>query len=114
MKQRIRYVKKENKLISKNEVISKHGSKYMVYIDLETMTYIIRNNLSFRKYEGGENINNLNVLKRNIKAHLKHLGVEFKKESRRRCFGLCSKGWNMDKELEKRKEIKKEKTNESL
>lgn len=104
MKQRIRYVKKENKLISKNEVISKQGSKYMVYIDLETMTYIIRNMISARKYEGGQNITNMNVLKRTIKAHLEHLGCVFDKEKRKRIWGVCPKGWNMDKELQKRKE----------
>lgn len=103
MKQRIRYVKKEGKLISKNEIISKHGSKYMVYIDTQSMTYIIRNMISARKYDGGENINNMNVLKRTIKAHLEHLGCVFDKEKRQRVFGICPKGWNMQKELEKRK-----------
>lgn len=104
MKQRIRYIKKEGKLISKNEIISKHGSKYTVHIDITAMTYIIRNTVSLRKYEGGENISNMNVLKRTVKAHLEHLGVEFEQERRNRTFGRCSKDWNQTKETEKRKE----------
>jgi hypothetical protein len=106
MKQRIRYVKKDNKLISKNQIFSKHGSKYMVFIDLETRTYIIRNMVSHRKYEGGENINNMNVLKRTIKAHLEHLGCIFEKEKRFRTFGLCNKGHSQIKEIELRREKK--------
>ena len=35
-----------------------------------------------RKYEGGEGINNLNVLKGRVKKHLIQLGVEFEKEKR--------------------------------
>lgn len=103
MKQRIRYVKKDGKIVSKNEIISKHGSRYIVFIDKENMTYAIRNVLSFRRYEGGENINNMNVLKRTIKAHLERLGVEFEKERRNRTFGICPPNWSQNKEIEKRK-----------
>ncbi len=107
-KQRIRYLKKDNKLISKNEIVSVRGSRYMVYIDLLNTTYIIRNLISSRNYEGGSDINNMNVLKRKIKEHLEHLGCEFEKEKRRRIWGLCPTGWNMSKELEKRRDIKRE------
>ncbi len=106
MKQRIRYIKRDGKIVSKNEIISKHGSKYLVYIDKETMTYTIKNVLSFRKYEGGENINNMNVLKRTIKEHLAYLGVEFEKERRNRTFGICPPKWSQTKEIEKRKALK--------
>lgn len=99
MSQRIRYVKKGNVLISVSDVISKKGSKYSVTIDLTDMTYVIKNTLSNRKYKGGEDINNLNVLKRKIKTHLKHLGVEFEKERRKRTFGKCEKGYNQEKHL---------------
>lgn len=112
MRQRIRYVKKENQLISKHEIISTRGSRYMIYIDLVNRNYIIRNMVSSRNYEGGENINNMNVLKRTIKAHLEHLGCEFEKESRQRVFGLCPKGWSQQKELEKRREAKANKVTE--
>lgn len=105
-KQRIRYVKKENQLVSKNEVWSKGGSRYMIYIDLVNITYIIRNSVSTRKYTGGEGINNMNVLKRNIKAHLEHLGCEFEKEKRFRTFGICNKGHSQIKEMELRREKK--------
>lgn len=111
-KQRIRYLKKDNKLISKNEVISARGSRYMVYIDLENTTYIIRNIVSNRNYEGGSDITNMNVLKRKIKEHLEHLGCEFEKESRMRTFGICEKFWNQSKEMEKRRQLKAEKANE--
>lgn len=106
MKQRIRYIKKDNQLISKNEVISKQGYRYMIYIDLENRTYTIRNMVSARRYEGGENINNMNVLKRTIKAHLEHLGCEFEKEKRWRTFGLVPKGHTQVKEMELRRERK--------
>lgn len=112
MKQRIRYIKKDNQLISKNEIISKQGSRYLVYIDLEKRIYSIKNMVSSRRYEGGEHINNMNVLKRTIKAHLEHLGCEFEKEKRSRIFGLCPAGWNMQKEMEKRREEKANKVNE--
>lgn len=105
-KQRIRYLKKDNQLISKNEVVSARGSRYMIYIDLVNVTYTIRNVISTRRYEGGSDITNMNVLKRKIKEHLEHLGCEFETEKRRRIWGLCEKGWNMSKELEKRRDIK--------
>ena len=111
-KQRIRYLKKDNQLISKNEVVSARGSRYMIYIDLVNVTYTIRNVISTRRYEGGSDITNMNVLKRKIKEHLEHLGCEFEKESRNRVFGLCEPGWNMSKEMEKRRQLKAEKANE--
>lgn len=104
MKQRIRYVKKDNTLVSKFDLVAAHGSKYHVIIYLETMTYEIKNRISFRTYGGGEDVNNMNVLKRNIKKHLEHLGVEFEPEKRFRTFGRCNKGYNQEKHLE---EIKK-------
>lgn len=107
-KQRIRYLKKDNQLISKNEVVSARGSRYMIYIDLVNTTYTIRNVISTRRYEGGEDITNMNVLKRKIKAHLEHLGCEFETEKRKRIWGLCPMGWNMSKELEKRRDMKQE------
>jgi len=106
MKQRIRYIKKDGNIVSKNEIVSKHGSRYSVSIDLATMTYTIKNLVSFRRYEGGENINNMNVLKRTIKAHLSHLGVLFDTERRNRTFGLCERGHSQSREIEKRREEK--------
>lgn len=99
-KSRIRYRKADNKLVTVNPVFSKHGSLYMVYIDLETCTYLIRNQTSMRKYEGGEGVNNLTVLKRKVKKHLEYLGVEFDTEKRFRTFGLCEKGYTQQKHLQ--------------
>ena len=108
MIQRIRYVKKDKLLVSRDSIISKKGSSYIVQINLETMTYLIRNQLSLRKYEGGEGINNLHVLKRNIKKHLEHLGCVFSKEKRNRTFGICEKGFNQRKHLEDKKKEEQE------
>ncbi len=105
-KQRIRYIKKENQLVSKNELYSAKGSRYLVYLNLDTMTYLIRNSVSLRKYEGGKNVNNLIVLKRVVKKHLAHLGVHFTKEKRFRSFGLCEKNWTESQEREKRRKEK--------
>ena len=94
---RIRYVKKENKLVSLKEVVSQRtGAKYRVYIDLDSMTYMLRNSQTLRKYEGGTNINNLNVLKRTVKKHLEQLGCKFGKENRNRTFGLVPKGYSQE------------------
>lgn len=100
MKLRIRYREVDNKLVTVNPVLSKHGSLYMVYIDLESRTYLIRNQTSMRKYEGGEGVNNLTVLKRKVKKHLEYLGVEFDTEKRFRTFGLCEKGYTQEKHLQ--------------
>lgn len=110
MTQRIRYIKKDNKLISLHDVVSKKGSKYQITIDLENMNYVIKNTLSHRKYAGGKDINNLNVLKRKIKAHLKYLGVEFSKEKRNRCFGLVPKGYTQEQYLEEKKKQQEQNT----
>ena len=102
--QRIRYKEKDGKLISVKPIFSKKGSSYMIYIDIESKTYMIRNQLSLRSYTGGEKINNMNVLKRKVKAHLEQLGCVFGDESRNRSFGLCEKGYTQEKERERRKQ----------
>ena len=107
---RIRYVEKDNKLISISDIVSEKGSKYSVTIDLENCTYRIKNLLSHRGYEGGQDINNMNVLKRTIKKHLQHLGIKFEKEVRQRSFGLCSRGFT---EAQNREQKRLEKENKS-
>lgn len=103
--QRIRYKKQGDSLISVNDIISqKTGAKYSVVIDLINCNYVIKNVLSLRKYEGGQNINNMNVLKRTIKKHLEALGCVFDGEKRRRTFGKCPKGWNQELEMKKQKQ----------
>lgn len=105
-KQRIRYDKKDGQLVSKYELYSAKGSKYLVFINLETMTYLIRNTLSLRKYEGGKGINNLIVLKRNVKKHLALLGVRFDKEKRQRSFGICERGFTESENRRLKKEAR--------
>jgi len=81
MNERIRYTElkhKENHVISIREFISKKtGARYKVILDLENLLYMIRNERTktFIK-KGGDNINNLNVLKRTARKELASLGVE--------------------------------------
>jgi len=85
MNTRIRYKKTEdaNILVSVKDLTSSvHGAKYKVFINTEDCTYKIKNITSERVYTGGEGVNNLHVLKRNIKGRLESLGVEFIKEIR--------------------------------
>ena len=81
---RIRYKKVGEKTLKSVRTLqsSVTGAKYTVTLDLENFTYLIRNLLSYRKYEGGEKVNNLAVLKRNVKKRLKKLGVKFDHEIR--------------------------------
>lgn len=84
MESRIRYKKsnKDNILVSVRDLISESGAKYKVKLDVENCKYVIINVNSERYYHGGEDVNNLHVLKRNVKAHLEKFGVSFSKEIR--------------------------------
>ena len=55
---------------------------YFVILDINKCEYTIRNMTSKRSYNGGDDINNLHVLKRHIKERLEGLGVNFDKEVR--------------------------------
>lgn len=55
---------------------------YIVYLDTKYVTYTIRNMTSGREYKGGDEINNLHVLKRHVKERLGKLGVSFDEEIR--------------------------------
>lgn len=82
---RIRYEKTEhdNILVSVRNFNSKTtDAMYIVYLNLTEVTYEIRNMVSKRKYTGGENVNNLHVLKRHAKERLEKLGVSFEPEIR--------------------------------
>ena len=82
---RIRY-KKTNKdgiLKSIKDLKSNStGATYRIKLDVDDCTYIITNINSERTYKGGEGVNNLHVLKRNVKRRLEKLGVLFGKEIR--------------------------------
>lgn len=85
MESRIRYKKdkKEGILKSIRDLKSDTtGATYRVKLDTKECTYIIKNINSERVYRGGEGINNLHVLKRNVKKRLEKLGVTFSKEVR--------------------------------
>lgn len=92
---RIRYKKtKEDNVVVSNKILTsqKTGAQYLVYLDLENVTYKIKNIRSENIHTGGENINNLNVLKRTVKSRLEGMGVVFGEEERDRTFGRCEKG----------------------
>lgn len=85
MSSRIRYEKteKDGILHSVRNFHSKTtDAMYYVILDTNSVTYKIKNMLSKRVYEGGEDVNNLHVLKRKVKERLEKLGVEFESEIR--------------------------------
>lgn len=96
---RIRYkdTKQEGIKESTRVFTSKRGVRYKVRLDLNNMTYAIKNLNSENLIKGGENINNLNVLKQAARERLEELGVELATESRDRTFGLCIKGMTQEK-----------------
>ena len=82
---RIRYEKtdKDGILVSvANFHSTSTDAMYIVSINTIECTYVIKNMISRRLYKGGENINNLAVLKRNVKDRLGKLGVKFESEIR--------------------------------
>lgn len=97
---RIRYKKtKEENVMVSNKILrsQRTGAEYLVYLDLENVTYKIKNINSENVHRGGENINNLNVLKRSVKSRLEGMGVVFADEERDRTFGRCPKGYSQKK-----------------
>jgi len=85
MTQRIRYIKtgKDGILESiKNLRSDSTDASYKVVLDTTNCKFVIKNVNSGRNYEGGDNINNLHVLKRKVKEKLSKLGVDFAKEIR--------------------------------
>jgi len=88
MTTRIRYEKfedpngKHDKVSTRNFHSQSTDAMYIVYLNTKEVTYEVRNMLSRRKYTGGEEINNLHVLKRHAKERLEKLGVEFNSEIR--------------------------------
>ena len=94
---RIRYKKtKDENIVVSNKILTSQrtGAQYLVYLDLENVTYKIKNINSENIHRGGENINNLNVLKRSVKSRLEGMGVVFEDEERDRTFGRCTKGYS--------------------
>ena len=85
MTTRIRYEKtdKENILVSVRNFHSETtDAMYIVYLNTEEVTYRVKNMLSKRTYDGGDGVNSVPVLKRNAKARLEKLGVNFGDEIR--------------------------------
>jgi hypothetical protein len=102
MSERIRYIEhkhRENQVISIREFVSKKsGARYRIILDLANFLFMIRNERTKEfVLKGGENINNLNVLKRTARKELESLGVEMERESRDRTFGRVPKGMTQKK-----------------
>ena len=92
---RIKYTKPDEKgnCVSVTKIRSESTDAfYRVHMNIVDKTYYIENPRTYRKYAGGDGINNLHVLKRNIRQHLEKLGVKFKVEVRNRNYGRCEKG----------------------
>lgn len=92
MSSRIRYEEYQDQngkydLVSmRNYNSTKTDAMYIVYLNTEEVTYMIKNMRTYREYkledEKCDEINNLHVLKRHVKARLQKLGVEFSSEIR--------------------------------
>ena len=95
MNKRIRYIKTGESGILKsfrNILSHKTGALYSITLDLNEVTYKIKNVRNGHIVKrGGDNVNNLHVLKRYIKKDLKGLGVKFELELRDRNYGRTEK-----------------------
>jgi hypothetical protein len=98
---RIRYVDhptKDNCIISLNQYVSERtGAKYKIVLNLEEMIYGIRNERTKEFVFKSKQYTNLNVLKRTARSKLESFGVNLKRESRDRTFGICSKDYTQEK-----------------
>lgn len=108
MANRIRYEKTKIEGVYKSKQIfvsATTGARYKVVIDTNNKIYKIMNVLKQMTIaEGGEKINNINVLKDAAKKRLQKLGVRFEDEMRNRTFGLCEKGYSQEKHKNKETE----------
>ena len=98
--QRIQYIKTKNPdiLTNKKPLVSNKGLAYYIKLDTKELTYEILHVKSSQIIRtGGKSVNNMNVLKRNIKKDLIELGVPLGTEIRDRTFGVCKKGYTQDK-----------------
>lgn len=104
MAKRIRYEKhptRKNVVISMNIFTSKKtGARYKLVLDFDAMTYHIRNERNKEFVVNSKSYGNMNVLKRNARAHLEKIGVPMSRESRDRTFGLCDKNYSQKKHEE--------------
>lgn len=104
MSTRIRYVStnRDDVLRSFRNLYSpKYDSNYSIEIDTKELTFVIRNVNSGRTYTGGENINNLHVLKRKVKSRLSEMGVSFGTEVRDNSCRVVGKNCAFSKKVEK-------------
>lgn len=83
---RIRYKKTARKGVLES-VRNIHSQKtdhmFIVYLHVDECRYVIKNIITKKTYHGGDNVNNIAVLKRNIKSRLEKLGVKFAIEIRK-------------------------------
>jgi hypothetical protein len=100
MGNRIRYEKhptKDECVVSIQDFVSsKNGGRYRIVLNLQEMTYHIRNERSKEFIYSSKKYGNLNVLKRTARAKLESYGITLSRESRLRTFGLCKKGFSQE------------------
>jgi len=72
------------------------GAKYRVVIDPENMQYFVRNERTKEFVKKSRIHKNMNVLKREAREDLESLGVQFKRESRDRTFGVKPRGYDQN------------------
>ena len=107
---RIRYIKYDSrpgcKISLRKFTSKKTGANYRVIINEEDMEYYIRNERSKEFTKKSRKHKNMNVLKKEAREDLESLGVEFKRESRQRTFGVKPKGYDQ-KTHEREERLKK-------
>ena len=107
---RIRYIKYDHrpgcKISLRMYTSKKTGAKYRVIINEEEMEYYVRNERNKEFVKKSRKHKNMNMLKKEAREDLESLGVEFKRESRSRTFGLCEKGYDQ-KTHEREERLKK-------
>jgi hypothetical protein len=82
-----------------------------VIINEEEMEYYVRNERSKEFVKKSRKHKNMNVMKKEAREDLERLGVEFKRESRQRTFGVKPKGY--DQKTHEREERQKKVDNDS-
>jgi len=107
---RIRYIKYDSrpgcKISLRKFTSKKTGANYRVIINEEDMEYYIRNERNKEFTKKSRKHKNMNVLKKEAREDLESLGVEFKRESRQRTFGVKPKGYDQ-KTHEREERLKK-------
>lgn len=101
----IDYKIRDNCQISKDYYQTSKGARYRIILDYNEMKFYIRNERDKRiNYKANISYSTDVIMKRAAKNKLIKLGVDFKRESRKRTFAICEKGMTQEK-WEKNKKL---------